>query len=191
MLEWTKVPKIARELDFPGDSLEEYLSWYILNGPSCPMVPIDGLSFIGNGPGLVLHRQDSFQAQLFFALPNTSIPEHSHPNVDSYEVHIANCDLHFFVEGDPSIPPEYLFHDRGGLSRWWGRAVRVRPGQRHHLTVGPRGGVFLSLQYWLRGLPSSVDDDWEGKPMEATHENRLALMELLEEGEVDLAKEPI
>ena len=190
-LEWTKVPRNFH--DMPDiDTLGEYLEWFLEHGPSCPMTPADGLTFIGNGPGIVLHRDCQFQTQLFFAFPNSKIPEHRHPNVDSIEVNIAPCDLFFYVEGLPSIPHEALYEMRHGVSRWWGRGVRVRPNQFHHLEVGRTGGAFLSVQHWLNGKrPTSVDDDWEGQPMNFAHKEVLALRKIVEDCAQEASLEPI
>jgi hypothetical protein len=146
----------------------------LTEAPAVPLAPAEGaFAFCGNGPGLVIHRAGEFQAQLFICEPNSAIPEHTHPNVDSFEAHVGG-DLHFYVEGAPSIPEDHLHDRRNGASRWWGRAVRVRQGVKHHLKVGPAGGAFVSVQRWLNGVaPTSVDDDWDGSPMDARHLERL------------------
>lgn len=193
-MRWTPRPSLPIPFEplETGDVLAAYLRWFLTNGPSCPMVPANGLVFFGNGPGIVLHRDGQFQTQLFFGLPNTKIPKHRHPNVDSIEVHIGPCDLFFYVEGIPAIPHEFLHHERNGVSRWWGRGVRVRPNQSHHLEVGPGGGAFLSSQHWLNGRrPSSVDLDWDGDPMEAGHAEALFQEQEMIAVETEVAGEPI
>ena len=191
---FTDRPPLPTPFTYPerGDVLLKYLKWFLIYGPSCPMMPADGLVFFGPGPGIVLHRQAPLQTQLLFALPHTRIPEHSHPNVDSVEVHLGPCDLFFFIEGLPVIPKKFLYDERGGVSRWWGRGVVVKHGQLHHLEVGQGGGAFLSVQHWLNGKrPTSVDLDWEGEPMEKGHASSLVLEKTLTDIELSVADEQI
>lgn len=129
----------------------------------------DPFAFVGNGPGMVMFRQGQFQAQLFICTPYSKVPPHAHPNVDSFEMHLGG-DLYFYVDGQATLPIDHLHDRRGAASRWWGRGVRVKRGQTHHLDVGQNGGAFMSIQHWLNDVkPTSVDFDWEGAPMDARH----------------------
>jgi hypothetical protein len=165
--QWSKRTKFK---PFPDTVLEDYLEWFLGNGTFVPQMPIsDGFSFIGNGAACVIHRQGQFQSQLFFAEPMIDLPIHTHPNVNSYELHVGG-DINFLVEGESSIPIDHLMDERDGISRFWSQGIHVPAGCRHHLKVGQEGGVFISVQHWLNDVePTSVDNDWVGPVMDARH----------------------
>lgn len=171
MPEWmrsgaTPAPSFAAPAS--GDVLLDFLRWYGEHGPAWPMAAADGLAWAGNLPGVTLYRSGAFQVQLFIFPAGTVVPPHRHPNVDTIEMHVAG-DYDFRVGGVSAIPLFHLHDRRGPVSRWWGRGVRVRPGDWHDLTVFDAGACFLSVQHWLRGTPSSVGEDWEGQPANPEH----------------------
>jgi hypothetical protein len=136
------------------------------------MAPQDGLAWAGNLPGVILYRSGSFQVQLFIFPPGTYVPPHRHPGVDTIEVFVAGR-YDFRVNGISAIPLVHLHDRRNGVSRWWGRGVRVGPNDWHDLTVFDQGACFLSVQHWLCGSPSSVGNDWEGQPANPQHAMQL------------------
>lgn len=136
------------------------------------MAPQNGLAWAGNLPGVTLYRAGPFQVQLFIFPAGTVVPPHRHPNVDTIEIYVAG-DYDFRVGGISAIPMNHLHDRRNGVSRWWGRGVRVGPNDVHDLIVYDAGACFLSVQHWLRVAPSSVGDDWEGKPANAAHGEQL------------------
>ena len=93
------------------------------------------------------------QVQLFSVPPNYIIPEHTHPNVDSYEL-LVGGDIRFSKGGkwvtDKDVLPaassgiEGLHPSRGTL-------VRVHPETSHGGAFGKSGGVFMSIQQWING----------------------------------------
>lgn len=159
-----------RPLQFnePNAPLEQFLDWYMRNSNVLPQSPYDGLTFVGNGPAIVLFREGPWQVQLFLCIPNTKIPEHSHPHVESFEINVSG-DVDFYVEGKPTYPEGAGSLERNGLPRIWGYGAHVGAGVKHHAVIGPKGGAFLSVQKWLQGKPTSVDEDWEGSAMTASH----------------------
>lgn len=145
-----------------GDQLLAFLEWYGARGPSLPMAPPNGLEFRPDSlPGVTLYRAGRFQVQLFIFPAGTIVPPHRHPNVDTIEVYVAG-DYDFRVGGISAIPMDHLHDYRNGVSRWWGRGVRVKPHDTHDLEVFEGGACFLSFQHWLAGAPSSVGLDWVG-----------------------------
>ena len=71
-----------------NNNLKEFKNWYLknnlINVPyNNPIMFIDGIS------GVTIYRKEQFQVQLFICEPNTLIKEHSHPNIDSYEVFLS------------------------------------------------------------------------------------------------------
>jgi quercetin dioxygenase-like cupin family protein len=126
------------------DDLTEFLDWWLANKPTCP--PNEhAIIQQGNTSGVVLYRNGQFQVELFIVQPNVEIVQHIHPNVDSYEVHLAG-DINFYCDG-------ILYND--------GKPVRVTTNAWHGGFFGPQGGSFLSVQKWINGVsPKFVGDDW-------------------------------
>lgn len=112
--------------------------------------------------GMVLCRMPPYQAELFVGFGPGLVPNHAHPNVDSFEVALSG-DIRFIVEGRLALPEEVLRSHEDGTMLAMGSMVRVRAGAWHGAMVGEGGGAFLSLQRWLNGVaPTSVALDWEG-----------------------------
>ena len=69
------------------DELSSFAHWYLTSGDidrvytpfKNPLLFIEGVS------GIVLYRNKNYQVELFICQPNIIIPEHKHPDVDSYE----------------------------------------------------------------------------------------------------------
>ena len=69
-----------------NDELTDFLEWYLDEGVS-PYVPLNrSLHFVEGLTSLCIYRHGQFQVELVTVTPNTYIPPHTHPNVDSYEV---------------------------------------------------------------------------------------------------------
>lgn len=109
---------------------------------------------------------------MFVCPPNTHIPPHRHPTVDSYEVHLTPS-VDFLVAGRRTIPLRALTRRDGNSSAFYGMAVRVRPGVEHEAFIGPEGGAFLSIQEWTAAEPTSVGNDWQGETMGPIHRSRV------------------
>lgn len=110
--------------------------------------------------GMVLCRIPPYQVELFTGVGPGRVTEHTHPNVDSIEYALSG-EVTFSLEGEIFLDNGKLAGD--GAFDSCGAMLRVRPNRWHGATVGPRGGVFLSIQKWLNGVePSSVGTDWEG-----------------------------
>ena len=109
----------------------------------------------------MLYRKGCFQVQLFTVAPNIEIPDHIHPNMDSYEVHVGG-DIAFRVNGEFNNPKNNLMPG----------VTRIRPTDFHGGSFGKRGGLFLSVQHWLNGVePSSAGEDWAYRDTEETSTN--------------------
>ena len=103
------------------------------------------------------YRNRDFQVQVFLFPPFAVAPEHTHPNVHSYEVGLSG-DLWFSHGGKWIHPkhPAFHFYRRN-------RCIRVHNVDLHGASVGPNGGMFLSVQQWLNGVPPTcVGKDYEG-----------------------------
>lgn len=129
------------------DDLAGFLEWWMntrpINTPAENSVTQAGAIY-----GVVLYRQPPYQVQLFIMPPYSSIEDHIHPNVDSYEVYLGG-DIDFRFDGEIHTPQAL------------GTYIRVQPNCWHGGLFGPRGGSFLSVQKWLNGKePTTVGDDW-------------------------------
>ena len=104
-----------------------------------------------------LHRQKEFQIQLFICPPKFLIPEHVHPNIDSYEVYLDG-DVAFSVDG------YWLDPDRDCCYQ------RVNHDTTHGAAFGDAGGKFMSVQIWLNDVePSCVGADYDGGGVTEKH----------------------
>ena len=146
-----------------GDDLEEFLEWYVAN-PRHAAIPFHhGFTFDQGVCGFVLFRQPPYQVQMFIVAPGYDVPEHRHPNVDSFEVYLGGH-LEMRLAGHVVVnPDEASVCAPNGLSHARGCVLRLRPRDWHGGKAGASGGAFLSVQKWLNGLdPTSVGDDWMG-----------------------------
>lgn len=149
------------------DELEAFTSWFMQTQAPIPSMPMDGMTRVGEFSGIVLYRQGQYQVQLWLCDPNSEIPDHSHPNVDSIQVYVGG-EVYLRLNGQPIITAEDMrvannVHIKRGFS------LRVRPSDNHSATIGPSGGAFMTFQKWLVGTPTSVEMDWRGPALSAKH----------------------
>jgi len=117
--------------------------------------------------GVVLYRCGQFQVEKFTVPPYYTIPEHTHPNVESYEMYISG-DIAFshsglWVTEDNLIKLPKSADNVGAL-------IKVRTTDKHGGCFGGQGGVFISIQHWLNGVsPHSVALDYTGIVMGSDH----------------------
>lgn len=132
------------------DDLEEFKNWWLNTRPI--NTPTDNsLSHVADTYGVVLYRQTPYQVELFNVRPNSEIPAHIHPNVDSFEV---------FIGGDIAFMCNKEWYSDNII----GTSIRVFPESYHGGKFGKKGGCFLSIQKWLNGVePKFVGDDWIDK----------------------------
>ena len=139
------------------DDLAEFKEWWLSHRPiNTP--PDNALSHVAETHGVVLYRQTPYQVELFNVKPNSEIPEHIHPNVDSFEVYLGG-DINFMCNGE--------YHNQNTI----GGCIRVHPNSTHGGHFGKRGGCFLSIQKWLNGVePKFVGDDWSDQNGKQSYE---------------------
>ncbi len=146
-----------------ADSLNQFMAWWlekrILRTPFSTPIMADG-----NISGVVLYRSPPWQVQLFILKPDSVVPEHQHPNVDSFEVYLSG-EIEFSLEGEiiasmqDSDEPDFT-----GLHKLYATSIRVTPLAWHGARTGAKGGAFLSVQKWLNDVaPTNVGDDWTHK----------------------------
>lgn len=155
----------------PLDPLDQFLAWFLNHGTVLGRVPLfSAVSKIEGVTRVVWYRDPPFQVELFIAPPGCIIPEHTHPNVDSYEIYIGG-QIRFSHSGKFIVPEEDIeTPTESGASRRRGYITRVRPDDPHGGTFGPGGGVFFSVQHWLNGVdPHSVANDYSGAVMGPDH----------------------
>jgi hypothetical protein len=151
-------------LDELSDFATRYTAFHMFNTQVPYKQPV---SFVEGVTGLVLYRKPPFQVQLFIVAPNVIIPDHHHPNVDSYE---------YFLHGmNFSYKGHWLIRNFGGdeidgVAQHAGVTLRVNPLDKHGAESSDQGGAFMSIQHWLNGVePTSVGNDWVGETMGNEH----------------------
>lgn len=144
------------------DDLCAFKDWWLAVRPMNS--PNDGTTFVADTHGVVLFRQEPYQVEMFLVKPDSEIPPHIHPNVDSFEVYISG-DITFMCNGE--------YFDQNII----GDTIRVLPNSWHGGTFGKSGGCFLSIQKWMNGVkPKFVGDDWQDKENTSSYgENRSAV----------------
>tara|TARA_Y100000996_G_scaffold262639_1_gene206643 strand:- start:254 stop:841 length:588 start_codon:yes stop_codon:yes gene_type:complete len=116
---------------------------------------------------VVWYRSDQFQVEMFIVPPNYIIPEHTHPNVESYEMYLGG-DICFSHSGYWVAESDLIRFPSSNDKK--GALVRVRTNDSHGGVFGPNGGVFMSIQHWLNGVkPHSVALDYDGVVMGDDH----------------------
>jgi|TARA_B100001996_G_scaffold117588_1_gene89007 hypothetical protein len=130
----------------------------------------------------VQYRKPPFQVEILRPTPNMIIPEHTHPNIDSFEVHLGG-DNEFSHHGEwvardfdySRIRDERYykridecFYIRGML------CIEVKHTDVHGGCFGENGGLFMSIQHWLNGVePTCVGYDYEGYNIDEVDDNNL------------------
>ena len=152
--------------------VESFLDWWWNWGQPIDIPYDDCIYADGYVNGTVLFRKPTYQVQMFVFAPNAIIPEHIHPNVDSFEVYLSG-DIVFSADGD-EITPSFLSTRAGkdGRHVLYGHTIRIRPDTWHSGVTGPKGGVFLSVQQWLNGVaPEFIGHDWIARDLAETRRN--------------------
>jgi len=156
------------------DDLEVYCQFILGHLPVIGFAPFsDCVSNIpGHSTSLVLHRDPPYQAQLILKQPNSIIPPHRHPNVDSIEVYVGG-DMRAAIDGEFISPKAFVGVNQSHpmkIAADRGRAIRIYPNQLHGGVIGQSGGAFLSVQKWLNDVtPSFVQFDWSGPTLHEEH----------------------
>lgn len=164
--------------DFYGnvhnDDLAEFAREF-LNTPVLNLMCFEkeGQHLIDGASGITLMRSGQYQVQLFLISPNKEIPEHEHPNVDSFEILLRG--MKFTLNGRLALSMKraQMTNDNGS-PKYQGQMLRVYNGSPHGGLASSDGGAFISIQKWLNGIsPTTVSDDWHGDIMGHIHEKRL------------------
>jgi len=158
------------EIDPNQDELSHFADWYLNSGDieriyTPVKVP---LLFVEKVTSVVLYRRDNFQVELITCLPDTVIPEHKHPDVDSYELFLYG--MKFTHSGEVVINDEQALEETDGMPAFAYHTIRVRTNDPHGATASKNGGCFLSIQNWLHDVePTHVGNNWDGDTMGANH----------------------
>ena len=158
-MELTTIGRLVAE-----DPLSTFVKWYFETRP-LPRIPRDGFTEFDGISGVVLFREGPMQVQYFLCHAEVEIPDHQHPNVDSYEV--GSSGIEFRHSGRLAV--SFRMDSAGKPAARFG-CIRVRPGDAHGGRSSPQGGSFFSVQHWLHGIPpSSVHHDWDGESIGTDH----------------------
>jgi len=162
------------------DELENFKISYLSKQPtinfcvpsSNPLMFIDGIS------GLTLYRENNFQVQLFICEPNINIPEHTHPNIDSFELFLYG--MKFTHSGKTIIDSDMALKEKNKIPFCSYQTIRVKPNDWHGGVSSKNGGAFISIQHWLNDTkPTHVSNDWQGEVVGKKHKQQLNMQEEL------------
>ena len=145
------------------DDLTNFLLWWKDAGERINTPLERSIHFVENLTSTCIYRHEQFQVEFVTVKPDTYIPPHTHPNVDSYEVALRG--IEFYSDGKTVLPMWFANQKATdcNLSMAHYNVVRVLPSSEHSAKAGPEGGCFLSVQQWLNGVePSAVGMDWKG-----------------------------
>ena len=116
-------------------------------------VPADAVRMLVNSTEVVLYRDGQFQVELITLRKGCTVPPHTHPNIDTYEV---------VLSGDPAAVVSV--GKRRHTSRLISTIAPVPSGVVHGAVMGPDFDMaFLSIQQWHGKAPTFITDDWEGE----------------------------
>ena len=155
----------------------EFLHYFLENTDCLLSVPSNTgpiVTMAQDVTALLVCRKGQFQVEMGIVPPDSFIPEHVHPNIDSYEVGVGGgmClsrNGQWIVKETLDIDPPSP--EDPSLNRKRGAAIRVRPGDVHGGCFGTEGAVFYSVQHWLNGVkPTSVAHDYSGKVLGPDHQ---------------------
>tara|TARA_Y100000592_G_C5247479_1_gene211239 strand:- start:70 stop:543 length:474 start_codon:yes stop_codon:yes gene_type:complete len=154
-----------------NDTLKNFKNWYLEKNIIKPPL-LNGLMFIDGIAGITLYRSKPFQVQMFICNPDTKIKEHSHPNVDSYELFLWG--MTFTHKGKTIINQDMAFKEKNNYPRCSYWTLRVKPNDLHGGFASNKGGAFISIQEWLHGHePKNVSEDWQGDLLGPQHKLQL------------------
>jgi hypothetical protein len=157
-------------IDPKQDELSAFAHWYLTSGDINRIYTPNknGLLFIEGVSGIVLYRSKPFQVELFICEPNLIIPEHTHPDVDSYELFLYG--MKFTHCGETAITEKQALEEQEGYPINAYQTIRVKPNDPHGGTASKFGGAFISIQHWLNDVdPTHVSSNWDGKSMGSNH----------------------
>jgi len=125
------------------DDLKEFKNWFLKNNTI--QVPYDNpLMFIDGIAGITLYRKKPYQVQLFILEPNTIIKEHSHPNIDSYEMFLWG--MKFTHKSKIIIDEKMALLKKNDMPRCSHWTLRIKTNELHGGKASDKGGSFISIQ---------------------------------------------
>lgn len=155
------------------DNLEQFALWYKRNNfPIRP--PADGMTYATEQTfSWVMFRQGQYQAEMYFAKPNTISTKHSHP-FDQIVIFLggkmagSRGTEDWSTLGDPSsLPPGYDMDlpgpDFGKLGK------KLIAGEWHLLEAFEKGFCFIVCQDWKDKKPTSAIIEYNGPSFGEEH----------------------
>lgn len=169
MLRPSAICKFLGEVE--NAELKEFMEWYFHEDSIRLKPPQDNILLLDGGTMVVLYREGQFQVEMVTGPPNFQIPEHTHDDVDSYEVCLSGS-LELYANG---IQAGFIRTPRSdGISRSFAQFVPISSSCVHGGRAGPEGACFLSIQRWRDGVkPTHVALNWNGKSFGDQHKKAL------------------
>lgn len=117
----------------------------------------------------ILRSDLRFQVEVVTVAPNTVLPLHRHPDVDSIDIMVEG-DILIDVEG-VIIAGDYSCERRAAFLN--GKGLRIAADALHGGVVGPQGVTFLSCQRWKMLPLPSIGLNWAGPRVTPEHDQQL------------------
>ena len=160
-------PAVIPEFQGLGDFIEWWMATKAMLPPSDGAIAVNGeyREWLNkaqrNTSSVVLFRHGQYQVTLLIFHPNSGIPDHSHPDVESFFVYLTG-DMCFRKQGQVQQHWDSNRVKPDGTSKNFGYTRHVPPNLSHGALFGPQGGSVLSLERWLDGVrPGHVFQNWQ------------------------------
>lgn len=161
-------------------SLEDFLNWFLISGPPIGKIPFNNpveVTYFNEGKKATMikwYQKGPFQVQLIITDPDMIVPEHNHPNMDSYEVY-GGGQINFYKNGILETKDfTKISAEEDGTAPNRGNFIRVKPNEVHGGIFGSERGIFFSVQKWKNGvIPHDATKDWEGIVYSEEHKSKI------------------
>jgi len=156
---------------------EQFKKWWFKHGNPLRIPFKDSIFFTDKVHSLCLFRKGQFQLVLNTVKPNTIIPEHRHPGVDSSPVYLGG-NLRLALESvgyEKSKEWDSMQKEnpKNGTHALFGVSIEGYTGDLHGLQSLEGGGSFLVFEKWHTMPPTTVLLNWVGEPIDEAHKRMI------------------
>lgn len=141
-------------------TLKAFAAWWLEQDHPPRLAPVYGWQRSGPGSaGTIICRIPPYQVEAIAFRPGHVVPPHKHPNLDSYDFHVAGSGSIRLAGRD--LPPRAPLDGTEGPAALLRGRVPVLRGVVHSGKAGPAGASFYSLQRWHVWPMGFITDDWQ------------------------------
>lgn len=162
--------KRLRCLNSRQDNLHIWAEHWVNTATMKSMVPEpEKMADYGNVSTAILDRDGAYQVELCVLQGGVVVPLHTHPRMNSIEIGLAGG-TRFTLNGRAVLGD---LSDEKLIRFITGRGLRFNSDDVHGGVVLKCGAMFLSIQHWHTGEPTSVALDYQGEPFSDVHSKSL------------------